>query len=607
MSKPEHIIVVDMETYYSQTFSLSKLTTEEYIRHPDFEVIGVSVKLDDEPAVWCTGDDFEIYTFLNRFPWDKAMAVAHNAMFDTAILNWKYQISPLALADTLSMARALHGSELSLSLKALASHYKLQAKGEEVVAAMGMRRADFSPHGLKTYGNYCINDVNITRSLFDLLSAGFPPTEMRLIDRTLRMFTEPKLELDTDVLVPHLQDVKNKKALLMAEVDAIRDDLMSNPKLAQLLIGMGVEPPMKTSPTTGKETFAFSKSDSGFTDLLEHPNLKVQTLVAARLGVKSTLEETRTERFINMAARGPLAVPLKYYGAHTGRWSGADKLNVQNIPRGSPLNRAITAPPGFILINCDSSQIEARTLAWLAGQDDLVAAFDRGEDVYKIMASSIYNKPVEEINKDERFLGKTVVLGAGYQIGWLKFQAQLKLKGVTVTDDVAQSIIYTYRDTYPKIPLLWKEAGRALEAMLENETSPLGTEGALVVEGEKGIRLPNTLHIRYPQLRWEEIEGKREMVYTTKKGRSEIRTRIYQGKCVENVCQALARIIIGNQLLMVARRYPVVLTVHDSIVAMAPKEEEQEAREYVMGCMRIRPKWAATLPLDCEAETGASL
>jgi hypothetical protein len=142
--------------------------------------------------------------------------------------------------------------------------------------------------------------------------------------------------------------------------------------------------------------------------------------------------------------------------------------------------------------------------------------------------------------------------------------------------------------------------------MLENETSPLGTEGALVVEGEKGIRLPNTLHIRYPQLRWEEIEGKREMVYTTKKGRSEIRTRIYGGKTVENVCQALARIVIGNQLLMVARRYPVVLTVHDSIVAMAPAEEAKEAEEYVMGCMRIRPKWAATLPLDCEAKTGAS-
>jgi DNA polymerase len=617
-----HLITVDFESFYSKDFSLSKLTTEEYIRSPEFEVIGVSVKLDDEPAVWCTGDDLEVFAFLQKFPWDKSLAVAHNAMFDMAILSWKYSIKPLALGDTLSMARALHGSELSMSLKALAEHYKLQAKGEEVVAAMGMRRADFSPHGLKTYGAYCINDTEITRSLFDLMSKGFrvpfgddikqlnrpgfPRSEMRLIDQTLRMFTEPVLGLDKDVLVPHLEAVKEKKALLMAEIDAQREDLMSNPKFAESLRELGVEPPTKISPTTGKEAFAFSKSDSAFTDLLEHPDLRVQALVAARLGVKSTLEETRTERFIAMADRGLMPVPLRYYGAHTGRWSGSDKINLQNITRGSPLNTAITAPEGHVIINCDSSQIEARVLAWLAGQEDLVAAFDRGDDVYKIMASSIYNKPVEEIDKDQRFLGKTVVLGAGYGTGWSTFQKQLKLKGVTVTDDTAQSIIQTYREAYPRIPLLWKEAGKALDAILDNATAPLGTEGALVVEGDKGVRLPNGLYIRYPNLRREYLDGQYGLVYDTKRGRSTIMTRIHGPKMVENVTQALARIIIGDQLLMVARRYRVALTVHDSIVAIAPASEEAKAVEYITGCMKVRPKWAPTLPLSCEAKTGVN-
>jgi DNA polymerase len=304
---------------------------------------------------------------------------------------------------------------------------------------MGMRRADFSPHGLKIYGAYCITDTESTRIMFNILSAGFPRSEMRLIDQTLRMFTEPVLGLDKDVLLPHLEAVKEKKALLMAEIDVQREDLMSNPKLAESLRKLGVEPPTKISTTTGKETYAFSKSDWAFTDLLEHPDLPVQALVAARLGVKSTLEETRTERFLDMADRGPMPVPLRYYGAHTGRWSGSDKINLQNITRGSPLNTAITAPEGHVIINCDSSQIEARVLAWLAGQEDLVAAFDRGDDVYKIMASSIYNKPVDAIDKDERFLGKTVVLGAGYGTGWATFQKQLKLKGVSVTDDVAQN------------------------------------------------------------------------------------------------------------------------------------------------------------------------
>jgi len=603
---PQHLIVLDWETYYSKDFSLSKLTTEEYIRSPEFEVIGVSVKLDDEPAVWCTGDDFDMFAFLQKFPWDKSLAVAHNAMFDMAILSWKYGIKPLALGDTLSMARALHGSELSMSLKALAEHYKLQAKGEEVVAAMGMRRADFSPHGLKTYGAYCINDTEITRSLFDILSTDFPRLEMRLIDLTLRMFTEPSLRLDVSVLTPHLEAVRAVKETLLAETFTSRDELMSNPKLALALEGLGVEVPMKTSPATGKQTYAFSKSDSEFTDLLEDEDPRVQALVAARLGVKSTLEETRTERFISMADRGPMPVPLAYYAAHTGRWGGTQKLNLQNLPRESPLKKAILAPEGHVIIDCDSSQIEARTLAWLAGQDDLVDAFDAGEDVYKIMASSIYKKPKENVDKDERFVGKTVVLGAGYGIGWAKFKTYMTLRGVEVSDAEAQHIIKVYRSTYPRIPLLWDEAGRALKAMMLDRTAPLGRKGALEVEGKDGIRLPNGLYLRYPNLRWEQEGPNKEMVYDTKKGRAIIKTRLYGAKCVENVCQALARIVVGEQLVMVSRRYPVALTVHDSLGVIAPMAEREKATEYVMSCMRIRPKWAPLLPLNCEAKTGVN-
>lgn len=299
--------------------------------------------------------------------------------------------------------------------------------------------------------------------------------------------------------------------------------------------------------------------------------------------------------------------PRHRFSANGKLVHNSDKINLQNITRGSPINTAITAPEGHVIINCDSSQIEARVLAWLAGQEDLVAAFDRGDDVYKIMASSIYSKPVEAIDKDERFLGKTVVLGAGYGTGWATFQRQLKLKGVTVTDDTAQSIIQTYREAYPRIPLLWKEAGKALDAILDDDkTAPLGTEGALVVEGNKGVRLPNGLYIRYPNLRREYLDGQYGLVYDTKKGRSVVMTRIHGPKMVENVTQALARIIIGDQLLMVARRYRVALTVHDSIVAIAPASEEAKAVEYITGCMKVRPKWAPTLPLSCEAKTGAN-
>jgi DNA polymerase len=382
---------------------------------------------------------------------------------------------------------------------------------------------------------------------------------------------------------------------------------MSNPQLAETLRILKVEPPMKVSPTTGKDTYAFAKSDEAFKALLEHENPIVQAIVAARLGVKSTLEETRTERFIGIAKRGTLPIPLRYYAAHTGRWGGDDKVNMQNLPRKSPLKKAIMAPEGYTFIDCDSSQIEARTLAWLAGQDDLVDAFDRGEDVYRIMASAIYGVPVDEVTDDQRFVGKTTILGAGYGMGHVKFQAQLLTFGVTMDLDECKRIITVYRETYPAIPLLWREAGDALDAIANNQTAPLGRDGVLTVRGVDGIYLPNGLRLQYSNLRWEHTaDGKQEMVYDQKKGRAVLKTRIYGGKCVENVCQALARIVIGEQMLMIARRLRVVQTVHDAVGVVAPTQEAEEARVFVETCMRIRPKWAAALPLNCESKMGAS-
>jgi DNA polymerase len=281
---------------------------------------------------------------------------------------------------------------------------------------------------------------------------------------------------------------------------------------------------------------------------------------------------------------------------------------MQNLPRNSVLKYALRAPTGYKFIDCDSSQIEARTLAWWAGQDDLVTAFERGDDVYKIMASAIYGKPVEEINKDERRIGKGAVLGAGYGMAAAKFQMQMQAMGVTLSLDECQRIIAVYRQTYNRIPELWKQAGEALVAMMNDQTAPLGRDGVVVVEGRKGIRLPNGLYLRYPNLRWhnDATTGKTEMVYDTKKGKSVIPNRIYGGKVVENCCQAIARIIIGEQLIRVSRKYRVALTVHDAIGVVVPEAQEAEGLEFVEQCMRTRPVWAPDLPLNCEGGSGES-
>ena len=598
-----NLITADFETHYSQQYSLSKITTEAYIRHEDFEVIGVSVAVNNDEPVWFSGPMVLVKTFLNQFDWDNSALLAHNAMFDVAILSWHFGIKPKRIADTLSMARAIHGTEVGGSLKALAVHYGAGEKGDEVINALGKRRVHFTPDELARYGEYCKNDVRLTRDIFSRMVEDFPVPELNLIDLTIRMFTEPVLELDHGLLEGHLFDVLKKKQELLNEVAADKSELMSNPKLAELLRSLGVEPPTKISPTTGKEAYAFSKTDEDFKALLEHEDVRVQAIVAARLGVKSTLEETRTERFIEIAKRGTLPIPLRYYAAHTGRWGGADKVNMQNLPRSSPLKYAIKAPNGYVLLDSDSSQIEARTLAWLAGQDDLVEAFEKGEDVYRIMASAIYGKPVAEITKDERFVGKTVVLGCGYGMGAVKFQSQLKNFGVDMPAEECRRIISVYRETYPYIPLLWKQAGRALEALMRGETAPIGRDGVLTVDG-KGIRLPNGMYIRYPNLRRYDRDGKSELVYDTKKGKTIIPNRIYGGKCVENLCQALARIVIGEQLCLIARKYRVVMTVHDAIACLVPEGEADYGQEFVELCMRIRPAWAPELPLNCEAGYG---
>ena len=497
------LITIDFETYYDQEFSLSKLTTEEYIRDSRFEVIGVSVKVNKEPTEWASGTHEQIRDYLLSFDWANAMVVAHNTLFDGAILSWLFGIKPKVWADTLCLGRAVHGVNAGGSLKALAERYNLGAKGTEVLVAKGKRREDFTGEELSRYGDYCINDVELTYKLFRVMVQGFPKQELKVIDQTLRMFIDPILELDLGLLEYHLEETKDRKDRLLTHANVTKEDLMSNAKFASLLIELGVTPPTKISTTTGKKTFAFAKTDEAFKALEEHENISVQTLVAARLGNKSTLEETRTQRFIDIAKRGSLPVPIQYYAAHTGRWGGKDKINLQNLPsrgaNGKKLKSSIRAPEGYKLIDCDSSQIEARVLAWLAGQDDLTEAFTNGEDVYKQMATKIYGVNREEdVTKDQRFVGKTTILGAGYGMGAVRFVDQLANFGFDMDLQEARRVIRVYRDSNWKINHLWREAQNTLTELTRGNASPLGLDGVLKVDAKRQGIVLSLIHISEP-------------------------------------------------------------------------------------------------------------
>ncbi len=603
------LITVDFETYYDKDFSLRKMTTEAYIRDPRFEVVGVGVKVNNNATEWASGTHEELKEYLHTFDWGSSVLLCHNTLFDGAILSWLFDVHPRVLTDTLCIARALHGVEVGGSLHALTQRYGLGAKGTEVLDAIGKRRLDFTDAELDKYGDYCINDVELTYKLFNVMGRGFPKGELRLIDCTLRMFVEPVLELDLGLLEQHLEDTKQIKEDLITSSGVTKKELMSNPKFAELLEGLGVIPPTKISLTTNKETFAFAKNDEQFKALENHSDPRVQALVTARLGTKSTLEESRTERFIGIAKRGLLPVPVRYYAAHTGRWGGDDKINIQNLPsrgvNGKKLKNSMLAPEGYMMVDCDSSQIEARVLAWLAGQDDLVQAFTDKEDVYIKMASKIYNIPEEAVTKDQRFVGKTTILGAGYGMGAVRFADQLQSFGTNMDVEEARRVIRIYRDANWKINTLWRDCQNMLVEMSRGNSGSLGPNGIVKygADGRNGwILLPSGLKMRYDDLQYEQGERGPEFKYKTRRGY----TRIYGGKVTENICQAIARCIIGDQMLAIAKRYKVALTVHDSVVCCVPEDELKEATRYIEECMSSTAPWAEGLPITCESDNGKS-
>ena len=618
-----NLITLDFETFYDSKLKLGfkYQTTEEYVRDSRFEVIGVSVQVNDGDPIWHTGSREEISAHLNSYDWTHSAALCHNMLFDGCILSWHFGIKPAFLLDTLCMARALHGVEVGGSLAKLAERYKLGKKGDEVVAAEGKRRADFTPTDLAQYGEYCKNDVDLTFRLFQELSNDFPEDELKLIDMTLRMFTEPVLTVDDVLLVDRLEEVKAEKQQLLQSLmeklkcdteEAVRKKLASNKQFAELLLEHGVKPPMKVSKTTGKDTFALAKNDDGFLTLAETEDPLIQQLCAVRLGTKSTLEESRIERFIAVGKRneGLLPIPLKYYGAHTGRWSGMDKVNFQNLPsrdkKKKALKNAVMAPDGYVVINCDSSQIEARVLVWLAGQEDVVKQFANKEDVYSLFASAVYGRPVSKADPIERFVGKTCILGLGYGTGALKLQHTLKTTppGVVVDEEVSKSYVTTYREKNDKVIALWKEGDDAIKTMADwGKSKPFwyGKHKCLMVTKD-GIRLPNGLYIRYANLRLDTSEAKSQYVYDSRKGP----ISLWGGSLVENVVQALARIVVGEQMLKIHARYPVKLTVHDAAVVVVKEAELDKALEFIVERMSEPPEWARGLPVACEAKHAQS-
>lgn len=656
------VVTVDFETFYDVDYTLSKLSTSEYVRDPRFKAQMCGIKIGNKPTKVYTGA--KIKTALAAINWATHSLLCHNTAFDGFILSHHYKVVPVRYYDTLSMARGLHSNEIGAGLDEVAQFY---GKGSKLDGVLETTKGVnvWSPKLIKDVTPYCAQDVDLTYAIFKEMHAAFPSDELDLVDMTIRMFCDPVLKVDIPRVEKELErELNERKAKLFAVLDPTpyRDDktvlktklerslegeerdiliikriLGSNEKFADMLRAEGIDPPVKVSPAwmkrtkeeredeTDKWSYAFAKDDLAFTSLpddIEHwrgaldPNKKkdiplisqkqdrIRALVDARLAVKSTTNITRAERFLKAGANGmPLPVGYSYYRAHTGRWGGNNKMNMQNLTRGGELRLSILAPKGYQMCVVDSGQIEARVNGWLWGQEDLMRAFaaadkGTGSDAYCNFATLIYGRPITKDDKTERFVGKVCVLGLGYQMGAAKFQMTLA-KGalggppIFFELDHCKKIVDTYRRANYRIKQGWDICAQIIEDMAVGRC---GRHGPISWEKEK-IWLPNGMSLKYPELK-KVVGDKGWDEWTYKSG--DMRKKIYGGLLCENLVQALARIIVGWQMLQINKKYRVVMTTHDEAVALPKTREAEFCFKLMTKVMSTPLPWCPDIPLNCE-------
>lgn len=614
-------MVFDIETYFDKQYSLRKLTPPEYIMDDRFELIICAVNLNGKSFI-VEGPDFG--KFLKSVDPTKTITFSHNSLFDNAILAYRYGWVPWRMVDTLGMARALLHHQLHrFSLAEVAKALGLVSKSDLILKVQGLHADGIKAKGLwPAYQAYCMNDMQLCGQIAARLLPLFPKEELRIMDLALRCAVQPVFHADVPMLTTYLEDLRNLKASLLKRAGCEKAALMSTAKFKALLESLGVTVETKKSKQTGLDIPAFAKTDSFMERLANDNDFQVQALAAARLSQRSTIDETRAQKFLSISTlpwadgRRLLPVPLRYGGAHTHRFSGEWRINLQNLPRDaskSKLRHALIAPPGYSVISADLSQIEARMVAWLAGCHSLINQFSTGHDPYALLAQLIFGYRVtKNTHPVERFIGKTGILGLGYGCGVDRFfamvlsqarQAGLEL-GKMFSYTLADRTVEIYRETYWEIPDLWHQLDRWLPTLnFGPEQAVLGPrawredfhEGRwnprrydkfnLLVIKKGAIVLPNGMELRY------DVPN----------------DKIYGAKLLENIIQALARIVVMQAALRLSERgLRFALQVHDELVFVVPTGKVDAAKEIILAEMIRQPVWAPGLPLAAEIGHGPS-
>jgi len=608
-------VTIDFETYYDDVYSLTKLSTEVYVRDPRFEVILVGIKIDNEPPYWISGSREQIARHLASLELHKCAGNAHNMMFDGLILAIHFGIFFAVYCDTLAMAQAMmkpYQRSISLDSCLKALNLGIQ-KGDAVYKMKGRTRLSLSRFELQEYAVYCMDDCEGEYRAFKHLAKLMPREELEIIDITLRMYLQPRFLLNANLLAEELATVRAKKAALLAALPegVGLAHMLSNEKFAVVLRDHGVEPPTKISPTTGLTTYAFAKTDTAWKELEEEwmDDDLISAILSARIGAKSTLEETRYQRLLDIALNfTDLRIPLRYYAAHPGRYGGMEGMNAQNFPRidKSRMRYAIKAPKGHVVLAADLAQIEARIVAWLAKQKNLLEAFREHRDIYSEFATIAFGKETVKDRSPEdkrrRFVGKTCILGLGYGMGDTKLRATLRKDGVKLDVIECMKLVTTYRSYYSNIPHLW----RGLESFLPVTSSGTGLmKVGPVIFAKHSVLLPNGMALIYHNLRFTQNDKYVGWVYDFA---GETRT-LWGGKMTENIVQALARILVMEYMLKIKHMIKLIpaLQQHDELDYVVPERYAEKIAAVIGKIMRVPPTWAPDLPVEVEINFGPTL
>ena len=616
------LITLDFETHYSKAYSLRKMTPAEYILDDRYETICCAVQVDNGPIEVVDGPAFP--DWLSQHAQSDCISLTFNALFDNCILAWRYGWVPSRMVDGLAMARALLGHKLrSLSLEKVAAHLELGEKGSTIHSVVGMRRTDIIAAGLwPAFCEYAAQDVRLLKGVFTKLAPSFPKSEYRVMDLVLRCCVQPRFVMNIPKLEAHLAAVQNAKAQLIAEAGVEKAQLMSTAAFAEVLTKLGVIVETKISDA-GNEIPALAKTDDFMNELIEHDDPRVQAVAAARLGVKSTLEEKRCERLLAIARlpweiaglpSGSMPIPLRYAGAHTNRLSGDWKINMQNLPSGrgtasSELRDSLEAPPGHKVVVCDLSQIEARLTAWFT-RAPLLQTFIDGKDPYCAMASQIFGFEVSKANEIERFVGKSAVLGLGFGLGadnfYIKTAAAARAQGLAIgsvwTPELAKKTVTTYRTAQAPTKNFWGLLDGHLEQAWAGFVPPV-TIGPIKI-GHGYVEGPGGLCMYYDNERCSDEPSQREIWYRYG-GRWK---KIYGAAFLENIIQFLARIIQMNAALRLAATGVPFLrmahSVHDELIFIVPDKYVDKAQQIVHMEMTRRPSWGEDIPIKAEVTKG---